>query len=67
MCSVAKRLICSSSPWYWTALSYRTGRVVFQVLAGNGFGYNNYSGISICPSGTAYLGTLGGIIPLRDG
>jgi hypothetical protein len=57
-----------SSPWYWTALSYRTGRVVFKVLAGNGVGYNNnYSGISISPSGTAYLGTLGGIIALRDG
>ena len=56
-----------SSPWYWTALSYRTGRVVFQVLAGDGFGYNNnYSGISISPSGTAYLGTLDGIIALRD-
>jgi hypothetical protein len=58
----------SSSPWYWTALSFRTGRVVFKVLAGNGVGYNNnYSGISISPGGTAYLGTLGGIIALRDG
>ncbi len=26
----------SSSPWYWTALSYRTGRVVYRVLAGDG-------------------------------
>ncbi|MGH2870321.1 MAG: hypothetical protein ACRDNK_22475 [Solirubrobacteraceae bacterium] len=57
-----------SSPWYWTALNYRTGRTVFQQLAGNGVGYNNnYSGISINSSGTAYLGTLGGIIALRDG
>ncbi len=36
--------------------------------AGNGLGYNNnYAGISISPSGTEYLGTLGGIIALRDG
>jgi len=58
----------SSQPWYWTALDFRTGAVVYEVLAGNGFGYNNnYSGIAISPSGTEYLGTLGGIIALRDG
>jgi hypothetical protein len=53
--------------WYWTTLDYRTGNVVYKVLAGNGLGYNNnYSGISISPSGTAYLGALGGIMALRD-
>jgi hypothetical protein len=58
----------SASPWYWTALDFRTGRVVYQILAGNGPGYNNnYSGIAISPSGTEYVGTLGGIILLRDG
>ncbi len=58
----------TSQPWYWTALDFRTGQVVYQVLAGNGIGYNNnYSGIAISPSGTEYLGTLGGIIALRDG
>jgi hypothetical protein len=57
-----------ASPWYWTALDYRTGRVVYKVLAGNGIGYNNnYSGIAISPSGSEYVGTLGGIILLRDG
>jgi hypothetical protein len=57
-----------ASPWYWTALDFRTGRVVYQVLAGNGTGYNNnYSGIAISPSGTEYVGTLGGIALLRDG
>jgi hypothetical protein len=57
-----------ASPWYWTALDFRTGRVVYQVLAGNGPGYNNnYSGIAISPSGTEYVGTLGGIVLLRDG
>ncbi len=58
----------TAQPWYWTALDFRTGRVVYQVLAGNGVGYNNnYSGIAISPGGTEYLGTLGGIIALRDG
>ncbi len=56
-----------SQPWYWTALSYRTGKVVYQQLAGNGVYYNNnYSGIAIGPSGTEYLGTLGGIIAMQD-
>jgi hypothetical protein len=57
-----------SGDWYWTAIDFRTGKTIFKVLAGTGLGYNNnYSGISISPSGTAYLGTLGGIIALRDG
>jgi hypothetical protein len=57
-----------SSPWYWTALDFRTGHTVYSVLAGNGPGYNNnYSGIAISPRGTEYLGTLGGIIAMRDG
>jgi hypothetical protein len=58
----------ASGDWYWTALDYRTGKVVYRILAGNGLGYNNnYAGISISPTGTEYLGTLGGIIALRDG
>jgi hypothetical protein len=58
----------ASQPWYWTALDFRTGRVVYRVLAGNGVGYNNnYAGIAISPAGTEYLGTLDGIIALRDG
>ncbi len=36
--------------------------------AGTGVGYNNnYSGIAVSPAGTEYVGTLGGIIALRDG
>ncbi len=58
----------ASGDWYWTALDYRTGQVVYKILAGNGTGYNNnYSGISISPSDTEYVGTLGGILALRDG
>jgi hypothetical protein len=58
----------SSGDWYWTALDYRTGGVVYKALAGNGLGYNNnYAGISISPSDVEYMGALGGIIALRDG
>ncbi len=58
----------NSNPWYWTAIDYRTGRTVYKQLAGTGIDYNNnYSGISISPSGVEYVGTLGGIAALRDG
>ncbi|MGN2635204.1 hypothetical protein ACTD5D_03230 [Nocardia takedensis] len=56
-----------TDPWYWTALDFRTGAVVFQRLAGVGFGFNNnYAGLALGPDGAAYLGTLGGLISLRD-
>jgi hypothetical protein len=56
-------------PWYWTTLDFRTGNTVYQQLSGTGsFGYNNnYAGIALGPNGTAYLGTLAGIIAFRDG
>jgi hypothetical protein len=58
----------TNGDWYWTALDYRTGNVVYKALAGNGLGYNNnYAGISISPSDVEYMGALGGIIALRDG
>jgi hypothetical protein len=58
----------SSDPWYWTALDFRTGRVVYRQLAGTGLGYNNnYAGIALSRSGVEYLGTLGGLISMRDG
>jgi hypothetical protein len=58
----------ANGDWYWTALDYRTGQLVYKVLAGNGLGYNNnYAGISISPGDTEYVGALGGILALRDG
>jgi hypothetical protein len=58
----------SSDPWYWTAIDFRTGRTVYRQLAGTGLGYNNnYAGIAIARSGTEYLGTLGGVVAMRDG
>lgn len=58
----------TNDDWYWTALDFRTGRTVYEAYSGTGIGYNNnYAGLAISPSGTAYLGTLGGIIAMRDG
>jgi len=58
----------TNGDWYWTALDFRTGRTVYKAYSGTGIGYNNnYAGITISPVGTEYLGTLGGIIALRDG
>ena len=58
----------SSNDWYWTALDFRTGKVVYKSYAGTGIGYNNnYAGISISPSGAEYLGSLSGIVSMRDG
>ena len=57
-----------SQPYFWTAISARTGATAFKVYAGNGLGFNNnYAGLAIGPNGTAYLGTTGGIVVLRDG
>jgi hypothetical protein len=54
-------------PWYWTAISARTGATVFKVYAGNGLGFNNnYAGLAIGATGTAYLGVTGGMVALRD-
>ncbi len=59
--------------WYWSALDYRTGKVVWMRRAGYGGLYNNhYSGIAIGTnpvSGkpTLYLGGVGGLMALRDG
>ena len=57
-----------SQPYYWTAISARTGATVYKVYAGNGLGFNNnYAGLAIGPNGTMYLGTTSGIVALRDG
>ena len=57
-----------SESYYWTAIDWRTGKTAWQQYAGTGIGYNNnYAGIAIGPDGTAYLGTFGGMVSLRDG
>jgi hypothetical protein len=58
----------ANDPWYWTALSFKTGRMVWKRLSGTGVNYNNnYAGIALAPWHTAYVGVIGGIVALRDG
>jgi hypothetical protein len=53
--------------WYLGALDPRTGQTVFRALAGEGLGHNpNHAGITLGPTGSAYVGTLGGVIALAD-
>ena len=55
------------NPWYLTAIDLRTGRTVFKALAGTGLGFNNnYAPVSLGPDGTAYIGSLGGLVAVRD-
>lgn len=54
--------------WYLTAISFRTGKTVYERLAGTGLGFNsNYAPVSVGPDGTGYVGVLGGLALLRDG
>lgn len=54
--------------WSWTAISFKTGKTAWKQLAGTGGFYNNnYAGLALGPNGTAYLGTFGGMLSLRDG
>jgi len=71
--NVADQGAPTSDPWYWSALDYDTGRLVWSRLAGHGGLYNNhYAGIALGrnPKGgktTLYLGGVGGVMALRDG
>jgi len=54
--------------WYLTAIDFRTGETRWSQRAGTGSYYNNnYAPISIGPARIAYVGTLGGLVALRDG
>jgi hypothetical protein len=58
----------TGDPWYWTAISFQTGRTVWKRLAGAGVSYNNnYAGLALAPWHTAYLGVIGGMVAVRDG
>ena len=61
------------APWwtdayYLTAVDFRTGETVYKTLTGTGLGYDNHwAAITIGPDGTAYAGTLRGLLAVRDG
>ena len=53
--------------WYWSAIDWRTGATQYRVLAGVGPQWNNNWGvISIGPDGTAYVGTISGLVRVAD-
>ena len=53
--------------YYWTALDFRTGKTVWQKMAGTGVAFDGYWQTSaIGPTGTAYLPVYGGLIAIRD-
>lgn len=61
------RLSGGQDAWYLTAIDFRTGRTVFRRLAGEGLGFNNnYAPITLGRDGTAFVGTLGGLVRIAD-
>jgi len=53
--------------WFWAALDFSTGQLVWKQLAGTGIVFNNhYAGIVIGPNRTAYVGAVGGLLAIRD-
>jgi hypothetical protein len=57
----------TSTDWSWVGMNARTGKTVFTVPSGTGItANNNYAGLAIGPTGTAYLGTVGGIRSLSN-
>ncbi len=60
------------APWwtdayYLTAVDFRTGETVYRLRTGVGFGYDNHwAPVTIGPDGTAYVGTIRGLLAVRD-
>ncbi|NRB39705.1 MAG: hypothetical protein HRU20_14770 [Pseudomonadales bacterium] len=53
--------------WYFTALDFETGKTQFKIKTGAGKNFdNNWAPITLGPDGTAYIGTLKGILAIRD-
>jgi len=58
----------TADAWFWTALDFETGAVVWKQLAGTGTGFNNhYAGLVLGRHRTAYVGAVGGLLAIRDG
>jgi len=57
----------TTDAWYFTAVDFHSGAVVYSRLAGTGILYNNhYAGAYLGPSGALYVGVLGGVVAMRD-
>jgi hypothetical protein len=58
----------NTDAWYFTALDFESGAVVYSRLAGTGILYNNhYAPVYLGRDGkTEYVGVAGGIVAIRD-
>jgi hypothetical protein len=53
--------------YYWTAVDFRTGAIVWEQQAGTGPQFNSFvPGPAIGPTGALYVGLHGGILSMRD-
>ena len=52
--------------YYFSAIDFRTGSVVWERLLGTGFAYDSFSAVIIGPTGTGYMPGYGGIVAVRD-
>jgi hypothetical protein len=52
--------------YYFTAIDFRTGKVVWERLLGTGFNFDGFEVDLIGPNGTAYAPEYGGLIAIRD-
>lgn len=53
--------------WFFTAIDVRTGKQIWSRYTGSGLGYNNnYAPVTLGRDGSAYVGTVGGIIRVAD-
>jgi len=51
---------------YFTAIDFRTGKVIWERQLGTGFNFDGFEVDLIGPDGTAYIPQFGGLIALRD-
>jgi hypothetical protein len=53
--------------WFLTALDFETGQTLFSVPTGKGIDYANFGQpLTLGPDGAAYLGTMGGLLMIKD-
>ncbi len=54
--------------WYFTGVDLTSGQVAWRRLAGTGIAFNNhYAAAALSPSGDLLVGTVNGIVRLRNG
>ena len=52
--------------YYFSAIDFRTGGVVWKRLMGTGYNFDAFGDLLIGPNGTAYMPEYGGVIAVRD-